>query len=416
MARQIDQLTEAKIRAITSVGFHPDGRGLYLQVRPGGSRSWIYRFTLAGRTRDMGLGPLTEVSLVAARKRATAARALVAEGIDPIEAARAERARMMPVQATPKPAGLTFQEAAEAYMADKLKRLRNEVHRKQWRYSLETFAYPIIGNMPIAEIGTADVLNVLRPIWERIPETAGRLRGRLERILARAAVEGHRTGANPATWRGHLQEALPARSEVRPVEHHPALHYNEIPSLMAELRSRSDVSSAALRFLVLTAARTGEIIGARWHEIDWNDKVWIVPAERAKAGREHVVPLSIDALQVLEEMKPLRDTSRGFIFPGTKGRGLSQMALLALLQRRMKRPVTVHGFRSGFRDWCGDVAAVPREIAEAALAHVVRDQTERAYRRSTAIERRREVMQIWADYCATVVDFPSSARRATAAG
>lgn len=395
MARLVDQLTEAKIRNLSAPGLHADGRGLYLQIRPGG-RSWIYRFALDGRTRDMGLGALAHVSLVKARARAAAARALRDEGIDPIEHAKAQDA---PRAAPSKPADVTFEQAAESYMADRLKRLRSDIHRHQWRQTLEAYAYPVIGLMSVAEIQTGDVLAVLRPIWETKCETAARLRGRIERILARATVEGHRIGANPATWRGHLQEALPARSEVQPVVHHPAMDFSDVPAFMAELSQRKEVGAAALRFLILTAARTAEVTGAQWPEIDSTEKTWTVPAARSKTGRDHIVPLSTGALATLREIEPLRDLSSGIIFPGRNGKGLSQMTLLALLQRRMKRDVTVHGFRSAFRDWAGDEGEVPRELAEASLAHVVRDATERAYRRKTAVERRRVVMQRWCDYC-----------------
>ncbi len=396
MARLIDQLTEAKIRALTDVGLHPDGRGLYLQVRPGGARSWIFRFTLNRRTRDMGLGSLVDVSLVKARAKAADARALVANGIDPIDQSSAQRAT---VRAPAAVSGPTFEEEAEAYMAGKLKRLRSEVHQHQWRQTLRDYAYPIIGCVPVAEISTTHVLEVLRPIWETKCETASRLRGRIERILARATVEGRRSGANPATWRGHLQEALPKRSEVQPVVHHPAMEFADVPAFMADLLQRKEVSAAALRFLILTAARTGEVIGARWDEINVQERTWTVPPERAKTGRAHVVPLSTGASAVLREMEPLRDLSDGFVFPGNRGVGMSQMTLLALLQRRMGRDVTAHGFRSAFRDWAGDEGDVPRELAEAALAHVVKDATERAYRRKTAIEKRRAVMQAWCDFC-----------------
>ena len=416
MARLVDQLTEAKIRNLTALGLHADGRGLYLQIHHGGGRSWIYRFTLNGRTRDMGLGPLAEINLVAARAKATAARTMRDSGLDPIEHTSSQRAA---VQA-PAFAGLTFEEAAEAYMADKLKRLRSDVHRHQWRQTLEAYAYPIIGKKLMAEIETSDVLAVLKPIWETKCETAARLRGRIERILARATVEGHRTGANPATWRGHLQEALPKRSEVQPVVHHPAMEFSDVPGFMVELCKRVEVSAAALRFLILTAARTGEVTGARWCEIDRAEKIWTVPAVRAKTGRDHVVPLSTGAVAALREVEPLRDLSAGLIFPGRNQKGLSQMTLLALLQRRMKRDVTVHGFRSAFRDWAGDEGEVPRELAEASLAHVVKDTTERAYRRRTAIERRRKVMQQWCDFClppssGEVVDMQKVPQRSTAA-
>jgi integrase len=357
MARLVDQLTEAKIRTLTEIGMHADGGGLYLQIRPGGARSWIYRFTLNGRTRDMGLGAVATVTLVKARAKAAAARSLRDDGIDPIEQAGALAA----TAATPTdPKSLTFEQVAEAYMADRLKRLRSEVHRHQWRQTLETYAYPIIGGTPVAEIETNDVLSVLKPIWETKCETAARLRGRIERILARATVEGHRTGANPATWRGHLQEALPARSEVQPVVHHPAMDFSEVPAFMKELCIHGEVSAASLQFLILTAARTGEVTGAKWMEINLEDSTWTIPPERSKTGRAHVVPLSTGALAVLQTVDGLRDLSSGYIFPGRNGGGLSQMTLLALLQRRMKRAVTLHGFRSAFRDWAGDEGEVPR--------------------------------------------------------
>ena len=416
MARLVEQLTEQKIRAINKPGLHPDGRGLYLQIQSGGARSWIFRFTLNGRTRDMGLGPLSDISLVQARAKTAGCRALRAKGIDPIEDAKAQRGPVVHSRSS----GPTFRECSEKYMEEKLSRLRSETHRHQWRYSLETFAYPIIGDMAVADVGTPDVLNVLRPIWESRCETAMRLRGRIERILARATVEGHRTSANCATWRGHLQEALPAKSEVSPVVHFRAMEVADVPAFMGELSQRIEVGAAALRFLILTVARTGEAIGARWSEIDWDKKLWTIPAIRTKTNRDHVVPLSTGAIETLQQMRLLRDIGGGFIFPGTKGRGLSQMALLKLLQRRMKRAVTTHGFRSSFRDWCGDVAEIPREIAEAALAHIVPDSTERAYRRGTAIERRRDVMQRWSNYClqpssGEVVDMQMVPQRSTAA-
>jgi integrase len=396
MARLIQQLTETKIRALTEVGMYHDGAGLYLQIRPHGAQSWIYRFRLNGGTRDMGLGALADVGLVRAREKAAAARTLVAQGIDPIEHTRAQAI----IPAAPKRhSSPTFEEVAETYMTDRLKRLRSEIHRRKWRQSLLDYAYPIIGKMPVSEIETNDVLAVLKPIWESKCETAARLRGRIERILARATVEGLRRGANPATWRGHLQEALPARSEVQPVKHFRAMEFRDVPAFMAQLRSIKTVGAIALRFLILSAARSGEVLGARWDEINWAENTWTIPAARAKTNRAHIVPLSTGALATLREIKPLHGVSEDFIFPGTTGGGLSGTTLLVLLQRRMNRAVTAHGFRSAFRDWCGDEGEVPRELAEASLAHVIKDTTERAYRRKSAVERRRAVMQSWCDYC-----------------
>jgi len=280
-------------------------------------------------------------------------------------------------------------------MADRLKRVRS---RGQWRQTLVDYAYPIIGQMPVNEIETNDVLAVLKPIWESKCETASRLRGRIERILARATVEGLRRGANPATWRGHLQEALPARSEVQPVQHFRAMEFRDVPTFMAELCHIDTVGAMALRFLILTAARTGEVLGAQWPEIDWMENTWTVPAVRAKTNRDHIIPLSTGALAALREVEPLRGVSGDFVFPGSKGGRLWPTTLLVLLQQQMNRAVTAHGFRSTFRDWCGDEGDVPRELAEASLAHVIKDQTERAYRRKTAVERRRGVMQKWCDY------------------
>ena len=416
MARLTHQLTETKIRALTEIGMYHDGAGLYLQVRAHGAQSWIYRFRLNSRTRDMGLGSLADVSLVKAREKAAAARALVAQGIDPIELTRAQAT----IPAAPKQhLSPTFEEVAEAYMADRLKRLRSEIHRRQWRQTLVDYAYPIIGKMAVSEIETNDVLAVLRPIWETKCETAARLRGRIERILARATVEGLRTGANPATWRGHLQEALPPRSEVQAVKHFRAMEFRDVPAFMAELYQVKTVSAVALRFLIFTAARTGEVLGARWSEIDWTEKTWTVPSSRAKTGRNHIIPLSTGALAALREVEPLRGLSDDLIFPGSKGKALSCMALLVLLQRQMKRAATVHGFRSAFRDWCGDAGDVPAEVAEAALAHVIKNAAERAYRRKTAVERRAKVMQSWCDYClppsTTIVDLAQARQRSTAA-
>jgi integrase len=416
MARLVQQLTEAKIRTLTEPGLYPDGAGLYLQIKMGGARSWIYRFTLNKRTRDMGLGAFADVSLVKAREKHSAARALWHDGIDPIEHTRAQAV----IPAAPRRhSSPTFEEVASAYMADRLKRLRSEIHRHQWRQTLQDYAYPIIGKMPVNEIETNDVLAVLKPIWERAPETGSRLRGRIERILARATVEGHRSGANPATWRGHLQEALPSRSEVQPVKHFRAMDYQDVPAFMAELGQIDTVAAASLRFLVLTAARTNEVVGARWNEVDWNERTWTVPAVRAKTKRNHIVPLSTGALAILREMEPLRSSDEDFIFPGQKGAGQSSMTLLSLLQRRMKRQATCHGFRSGFRDWCGDEGGVDRDLAELSLAHAIKDATERAYRRKTAVERRRAVMQQWCDYISppstTVVNIAQARHRATAA-
>jgi len=385
MPRLIQQLTEAKIRTLTKIGLHHDGAGLYLQIKARGAQSWIYRFRLNNRTRDMGLGALADVSLVKARDKANAARALVNDGIDPIEHNRAQAV----IPAAPKRhSAPSFEECAEAYMADRLKRLRNGHHRDQWQQTLRTYAYPVIGNMPVNEIETNDVLAVLKPHWESKCVTMARLRGRIERILARATVEGLRRGANPATWRGHLQEALPPRSEVQPLKHFRAMDYKDVPAFMAELGRMGFMSAISLRYLILTCVRTSECTGALWNEVNWNEQTWIIPAARTKGGCEHIVPLSSGAMAVLREVEPLRSSDNDFIFPGRNGAGQSAMTLLILTQRRMGRAATNHGFRSAFRDWAGDEGDVSRELAEGCLAHVVKSATERAYRRKTAVARR----------------------------
>jgi integrase len=406
MAKSIEQLTEKKIRSFVEPGLYPDGRGLYLQIRHGGAKSWIFRFTRKGRTRDKGLGSLVDVGLMLARSKAAQARALLVQDIDPIQQAKAERQTLPITRDRYLPPGRAFREAAESYMAEKLKRLRNAVHRAQWRFTLETYAYPVIGNMDVAAISTPDILRVLRPIWETKCETAMRLRGRIERILAREAVEGRRIGINPAVWKGHLQEAMPSPSEVSTVVHHPAMPIGDLPAFMADLGARTELSAAALKFLILTASRTGEVTGARWPEVDLNVKTWTIPASRYKTGREHVVPLSAGALAVLNEMAPLKEQNDSFIFSGRSGGELSQMTMLMLLQRRMGRSdCTVHGFRSTFKDWAEDVACVPREISERCLGHVVKSKVERAYRRGSATERRRDVMEKWYQFCS---GFPSA--------
>jgi integrase len=417
MGRLINRLTEAKIRTlITKPGKYHDGQGLYLQVTSPAVVSWIFRFPSNGRPRYQGLGSLANVGLVKAREKAAASRAFLAQGIDPIEHSRTQ-AVIPTVKKLRR--GPTFEECAERYMTDKLKHLRSDQHRYAWRYSLQTYTYPVIGNMPVDQIGTSDVLAVLNPIWQDKCETASRLRGRIERILARATVEGHRTGANPATWRGHLKEALPPRLQVQPGGHYAAMDYCDVPTFMADLGTISSVGAAALRFTVLTAARVGEVVGAEWDEIDWEEKTWAIPAKRTKAFRSHVVPLSSGALAILHEMKRLRGIAGNLIFPGRDAKPLSATTLLKLLRRRTKQPLTTHGMRSCFRDWCGDVGEVPQEIAEAALAHAIKDSTERAYRRKTAIERRRTVMQQWCDYClppsGSVVNIEQARHRATAA-
>lgn len=367
-------------------GRHGDGAGLYLSISNDGRRRWVFLFTQEGKLREMGLGSAQDVSLADARDKAATARKQVAAGLDPI----LERSRSQ--SAVP-----TFGEAADRFVADMAPQFRNAKHIQQWRTTLTQDAAPL-RNKPVDAITTEDVLVVLHPIWQSKSETASRLRGRIERVLDAAKAQGHRHGDNPARWRGHLDHLLPRRQRLQR-GHHKAMRFSDVPAFVGDLRVRDAVAARALEFLILTAARTGEVIGGRWQEIDLNQKVWTVPAGRMKAGREHRVPLPDRAIIILEEIAAFGRDPDAAIFPSAKrGRPLSTGAMERLLDR-MKVEVTVHGFRSSFRDWCGELSTFPREVAEAALAHVVGDATEQAYRRGDALEKRRALMQAWARYC-----------------
>jgi len=373
-------------------GLHPDGGGLYLQVTPSGSRSWLYRYTLHGEEHRIGLGGASDVPLKLARQLATQARQLRATGVDPLADKRERRNTLLVEQAK----ATTFKECAESYIAAHEAGWRNPKHRQQWRSTLETYCFPVIGALPIQSIDTDLVIKVLEPIWRNKTETANRLRGRIELILNYAKARNYRDGANPAAWRGHLDMLLARPSKIAPHEHHAALPYPEIGSFVAELRGRDSTSARALEFLILTATRTGEVIGAEWDEFDLATKVWTVPANRMKGNREHRVPLSDRAVEIVRLMQSRREND--FVFPGRNG-GLSNMSLLALL-RNMGRALTAHGFRSSFRDWAAEQTNFPNEVCEMALAHAVGDKVEAAYRRGDLFEKRRRLMQAWADYCA----------------
>jgi integrase len=398
MARISERLTAMKVEKTKEPGMYPDGGGLYLRITPQGTKNWVLRFMLDRRPRWMGLGPFPLYGLQEARAKALEARRKRHEGIDPIEARRSERVqqRLEAAQA------ITFKQCAEAYINAHRAGWRNGKHSRQWGATLSTYAYPVIGALPVQAIDTGLVLKVLEPIWATKPETASRLRGRLESILDFAKVRGYRDSENPARWRGHLDKLLPARSRVRQVGHHAALPYTELPTFLLALREREAVAARALEFLILTAARTGEVIGLRWSEIDLLDKVWTVPAGRMKAHREHRVPLSARALAILQEMQAAShsDNPDAFVFPGPKpGKPLSNMAFLMLLRRMGQANLTVHGFRSSFRDWAAERTNFPSEVAEMALAHAVGSKVEAAYRRGDLFEKRRRLMQQWATYC-----------------
>jgi integrase len=391
------KLNAAKMRTLTKPGAYGDGAGLYLQVRGLQNRSWLYRFKLYGKGHMMGLGTIHDVSLAEARDVAAAARKMVRQGINPIDQRRAARGE------NAAQAGLTFNQVAETYIAAHEPSWRNAKHRQQWRNTLDTYTAPILGKLPVAQIDVGAVMRVLEPLWRAKTETASRLRGRIESVLDYATARGWRSGENPARWRGHLDNLLPARSKVAKVEHHSALPWREVGAFMVALAKEEGVSALALRFAILTAARTGEVIGARWSEIDMQAAVWTIPASRMKASREHRVPLSDGAMEMLREVSELRADPKadGFVFPGGRaGKPLSSMALLMLLRRMERGDLTAHGFRSTFRDWCAEATDYPREVAEAALAHILRHKTEAAYQRGDLMEKRRRVMAEWAAFWA----------------
>jgi integrase len=343
----------------------------------------------------MGIGAYPAVSLANARKRAAECRELVASRIDPIDQRKETRTRA----ALAKAKAMTFKQAAEAYVDAQQAGWRSAKHRKQWVSSLERFVYPVFGNLPVQDIDLGLVLKVIEPIWKAKPTTASRVRGRIEAVLDWSTVRGLRTGHNPATWRGHISQLLPAKSKIRKVRPYPALPYQQIGTFMANLRRQLNVSARALELIILTAVRANEGLAAEWPEIDFDARTWTIPGDRMKSGLPHRVPLSDAAVRVLRVMAQLRQNN--LIFPGAKaGRPVSETALLLLLARMGHGDITVHGFRSSFRDWAAEQTNFPREVAEMALAHAVGDETEAAYMRTDLLEKRKRLMAAWADYCA----------------
>ncbi|MDC8753316.1 integrase arm-type DNA-binding domain-containing protein [Erythrobacter sp. sf7] len=398
MPRKLHNALTAQSVKHAKPGRHADGGGLYLLVKEGGARSWVYRFMLKGKSRDIGLGPAGPggISLAEARDLATALRLKVKAGIDPLEERQRAEAEAKAAEQAAKVAGITFRAMAETHIAANKESWRNAKHRQQWENTLKTYAYPVIGDLPVAEVDTPHVLKVLEPIWREVPETASRLRGRIETVLDSAKARGYRQGENPARWRGHLAQILPARTKLSR-GHHKAMPYDAIPAFVEQLQAREAVAALALEFVILTAARTGEVIAAEWSEVDLAKAVWTVPAERMKAGKEHRVPLSPRAVEILEQTKQLGGKH---LFPGAGRAKLSSMAM-AMLLRRMKQDVTVHGFRSAFRDWAAECTGYSHEVAEMALAHTIGNAVERAYRRGDLFEKRRRLMADWATYCAS---------------
>jgi len=395
----VAKLSDQTARRVSAPGLHADGAGLYLSVTPAKaegavSKSWVVRYTAAdGRRRSMGLGSYPEVGLAAARRQAASVRDAARTGVDPLERRReTKRAAAAAVAPT-----MTFKACAEAFIAVHAPGWRNAKHAAQWGSTLATYVYPAFGDLPVGDIDAPMVVKILDPIWSTKNETASRVRGRVEAILDWAKARGHRDGENPARWKGHLQYALPARRKVARVEHHPALPFDEIGDFLRRLRGMDGVAARALEFLILTAARTGEVIGARWEEIDLDAKIWVVPADRMKAGREHRVPLSRAAVRLLDSL-PVTRGEYAFVAKDLDT-PLSNMALLMTLRRMKRAGLTVHGFRSTFRDWAAERTNYSREVAEAALAHMVGDKVEAAYRRGDLFEKRRQLMDVWGEYC-----------------
>jgi integrase len=406
MARAVEKLSPAKVRSELEEGMYGDGGGLWLHIGPNAKdeagkptktgKSWIFRFMLNGRAREMGLGPTYTIGLAEAREKARECRKLVLDGIDPLTAKETKRAARKAEQAKAK----TFKQCAEEYIKANRAGWRNEKHAYQWEATLKAYVYPSIGNLTVGDIDTGHITKILTPIWVSKAETASRVRGRIESVLSYATTHKWRAGENPARWRGHLENVLPKKSKVSKVVHHAALPWRESGVFMKLLAAEHGTGALAFRFAILTAARTGEVLGARWAEFDLQHAVWTIPGNRMKAGVEHRIPLSPDALALLRDAEKLRSDDDEFVFPGgKKGKPLSNMAFLMLLRRMKREDLTAHGFRSTFRDWAAETGQ-PADIAEAALAHTVGDKTVAAYQRGDLLDRRRKLMEAWAAWCA----------------
>jgi len=384
-----------KVTRARKPGLLADGDGLYLQISNAKSRSWIFRYAHNGRPREMGLGSLKAVGLAAARAKAKQCRAQLADGIDPIVARDAERLRL----AVENARTITFDQCAEAFIRAHASTWRNPKHHAQWKNTLATYVSPVFGSLPVQAVDVGLVMKVLEPIWTAKPDTASRIRGRIESVLNWAKARGYRRGENPALWKGHLDNLLPAPGRLKTTRHHAALPYDQTSQFTASLRRQDGVAALALEFMILTAARTGEIIGARWNEIDMEAKVWTVPANRMKSGREHRVPLSPQALAILDRLDKTNEGDQ--VFPGRTRNSLSNMVFLMLLRRMGHDGLTAHGFRSTFRDWAAELTNFQAEVAEAALGHVVGDKLEAAYRRGDFFEKRRRLMEAWGRFVTT---------------
>ena len=393
MPKIAKELTAIEISRLSSPGKYAAGGipGLMFQIN-GGSRSWIYRFMLNGRRRDMGLGPYPTVTLAQAKDRARSLKDRTAQGYDPLQEKFENLARLKAEKASAK----KFKDAMAGYLNDKSPEWKNKKHRQQWENTLTAYALPELGELTVSQIQIRNVLAVLRPIWNEKTETASRLRGRIENVIDWAKVHGYSNCENPARWKGNLDKILPAPSKTKPVRHHKALPYTEISAFMSELKKREGISSRGLEFCILTATRSGEVRGATWSEIDLTNKTWVIPANRMKAGKEHRIPLSRQTMEIINSL--IQGTGKDLLFSNSAGVPLSDMEFGTVL-KRMGKAVTTHGFRSTFRDWAGETQNYPNEVLEHALAHQLKSKTEAAYARGTLFEKRRKLMNAWGDEC-----------------
>lgn len=390
MKRQLQRLSAKQVEQIKRAGYWPDGAGLYMQCTATRAKSWIFRYSRNGKTREMGLGSVLVVGLADARRKAADARKLLSEGIDPLDAKKTKKQE----QALNKAKTITFDKCAEAYIKAHAPKWKNAKHASQWTSTIKTYC-GVIGSLPVQDVDTALVLKVLEPIWNEKTETASRLRSRIEQVLDYATVRGYRSGDNPARWRGHLAKLLPAIQKRLRVKHHPALPYHNINTFIEALRKQEGTAARALEFTILCASRTSEVLGAQPDEFDLKKALWTIPKERMKSGREHRVPLSARAVEIVRAQP-----DGAYVFPGMgDGQPLSNAAMLALLKRMGRKDITTHGFRSSFRDWSAECTGYAREVCEMALAHTIGDKAEAAYRRGDLFEKRRRLMADWAKYC-----------------
>jgi integrase len=394
MAKNTQLLTAITVKKLVEPGSYADGEGLYLQISQTGSKAWFYRYEKAGKGRKHGLGSFQTVSLKEARVKADICRTLRDKGIDPID----HKKQQDLANELEKVKGVTFRNCALAYIESHSAGWKNRKHEQQWRNTLETYAFPVIGKLAVHDVDTGQVLKVLEPVWFNKTETASRVRQRIENILDWAKVRKYRTGENPALWRGHLDKILPKRTKVQKVKHFSAMPYADVPKYYRNLRKLKTVTAKSLAFIILTATRSSEARGATWEEIDLKKGIWQIPDDRMKADRPHRVPLSKEAIAILEAVKPFQRKD-GLVFPGLKqNRVISEAACMKLLKADHPT-LTIHGFRSSFRDWCAEMTSYPREVAEAALAHTLKDKTEAAYQRGDIFMKRHKLMDAWTNHC-----------------